>query len=142
MTFQTRCKITEGRIDPAPMVDIVFLLLIFLVLSSPFVLQPGIGMVELPVSKSSNVQSFQGMVVTVTRDNLLFFNNLPTTMDALKADLQAAARQSRSQELIIQVDRQVPHGMLVQLMGVALDAGISAVNVATRPELPATATPR
>jgi biopolymer transport protein ExbD len=142
MTLQTHCKIAEGRIDPAPMVDIVFLLLIFLVLSSPYVLVPGIGMLELPVAKRQDVQSFQGMVLTVTRDNLLFFNNQATTMESLTRELRAAARQSRSQELIIQIDRQVSHGMLVQLMSVALDAGIAAVNIATRPELPTTATPR
>ena len=48
MKFKRHLEIVKGRIDPAPMVDIVFLLLIFLVLSSPFVLQPGYGLVDLP----------------------------------------------------------------------------------------------
>jgi biopolymer transport protein ExbD len=114
---------------------IVFLLLIFLVLSSPLVLQPGIGLVDLPASSSPAAASFQGLVVTVTRDNLLFFNNQPTSLDALRKALQTAAQQSHNQELIIKADRQVPHGTVIQIMSIALEAGVSAVNLATRPEL-------
>jgi biopolymer transport protein ExbD len=135
MTFKTHCAFAKGPIDPAPMVDIVFLLLIFLVLSSPLVLQPGIGLVDLPASSSPAAASFQGLVVTVTRDNLLFFNNQPTSLDALRKALQTAAQQSHNQELIIKADRQVPHGTVIQIMSIALEAGVSAVNLATRPEL-------
>src|SRR5947207_2763304 len=67
MTFTTRCEFAKGRIDPAPMVDVVFLLLIFLVLSSPFVLQPGFGIVDLPKSPIPQNVSFKGLVVTVSR---------------------------------------------------------------------------
>jgi len=126
--------------DPAPLVDVVFLLLIFLVLSSPLVLQPGIGVLDLPASNTPATASFQGMVVTVTRENLIFFNNQRTSLDELRKSLQAAARQFPRQELIIKADRQVPHGTIVQVMNLALEAGITAVNWATRPEIPAPTT--
>ena len=135
MTFKTHCQFAKGPIDPAPMVDIVFLLLIFLVLSSPLVLVPGIGMVDLASSNVPAAASFQGLVVTITRDNLLFFNNQLITPEALRKELHAAATQSRNQELIIKADRQIPHGTVIQIMSIALEAGISAVNLATRPEL-------
>jgi len=118
------------------MVDVVFLLLIFLVLSSPLVLQPGIGVVDLPASNTPAAASFQGLVVTVTRDNLIFFNNQLTTIDSLHQSLRIAAGQFPRQELIIKADRQVPHGTVVQVMSLALEAGITAVNWATRPEIP------
>ena len=136
MRFQTNCKVAKGPIDPAPLVNVVFLLLIFLVLSSPLVLQPGIGMVDLPPSNTPPTASFQGLVVTVTRDNLIFFNNQLTTVEDLNKALHIAASQFPRQELIIKADRQVPHGTVVRIMGLALDAGITAVNWATRPEIP------
>lgn len=142
MKFTTHCSFAKGPIDPAPMVDIVFLLLIFLVLSSPLVLQPGIGMVDLPASSSPAAASFQGLVVTVTRENLLFFNNQPTSLEALRKALHSAAAQSRNQELIVKADRQVPHGTVIQVMSIALEAGISAVNLATRPEMAGQPTPK
>jgi biopolymer transport protein ExbD len=136
MKFRSQCQVAKGPVDPAPMVDIVFLLLIFLVLSSPLVLQPGFGVIKLPESNVPAAASFQGLVVTVTRENLLFFNNQATTFAALRQVLQTEAAKMRSQELIIKADRNVPHGTVIQLMNIALESGISAVNLATRPEMP------
>jgi biopolymer transport protein ExbD len=141
MTFKTKADIARGRIDAAPMVDVVFLLLIFFILSSSFVLQPGIR-VDLQPSKVIAATGFQGLVVTVTRENLLFFNEQRTTLDALQKSLQAAAQKSRQQELIIKADKQVPHGTIVQIMSMAIEAGIPAINIATRPEMPAAGAPR
>ena len=138
MTFKTRCQISKGVVDPAPLVDVVFLLLLFFILSSPFVMQSGFG-VLLPSSGVPTLSSFQGLVVTVTRENLLFFNNQSTTLERLQQSLQVAAQQNHNAELIIKADQQVPHGTVVQIMSVALKAGISVVNLAARPELPVTA---
>jgi biopolymer transport protein ExbD len=94
-------------------------------------------MVDLPVSSSPAAASFQGLVVTVTSKSLLYFNNQLTTPDELRQSLRTAAQQSRNQELIIKADQQVPHGTIVQVMTIALEAGITAVNLATRPEMSA-----
>lgn len=141
MTFKTHCELVKGPVDPAPMVDIVFLLLIFLVLSSPLVLQPGIGVLNPPVSNAPPAASFQGLVVTVTRDNLMFFNNQPVTPDSLGAALRAAVRQAPHNELIIKADRQVSHGAIVKLMSIAFESGVTAINLATRTELTPPAAP-
>ena len=136
MTFRTHCEITSGRIDPAPMVDVVFLLLIFLVLSSPFVLQPGFGTVMLPGANNNDTTSFQNLVVTVSRDNLFFFNGQPMTLDALRTALTRAAQQTRNPELIIKADGKVAHETVVKIMSMAFEAGITGVNLATRPDVP------
>jgi biopolymer transport protein ExbD len=138
MTFKTHSQIAKGLVDPAPLVDVVFLLLLFFILSSPFVMQTGFG-VLLPTTRVPTLSSFQGLVVTVTRENLLFFNNQPTTFERLQQSLQAAVQQNRSAELIIKADQQVPHGTVIQIMSVALKAGISVVNLAARPEVPVAA---
>ncbi len=137
MTFKTNCIIAKGPVDPAPMVDVVFLLLIFLVLSSPLVLQPGIGVLDPPASNTPPVASFQGLVVTVTRDNVMFFNNQPVTPENLRTALREAVRQAPHNELVIKADRQVSHGAIVQLMSIAFESGVTAVNLATRAEIPA-----
>jgi biopolymer transport protein ExbD len=142
MTFRTYCEIAKGRIDPAPMVDIVFLLLIFLVLSSPFVLQPGFGFVELAKSNNPQVVSFQNLVVTISRENLFFFNTQRITLEALRPALQKAAREIRNPELIIKADRQVSQETVIKIMSMAFEAGITAVNLATRPEIPVATAPK
>jgi biopolymer transport protein ExbD len=141
MTFKTHCEIAKGRIDPVPMVNVVFLLLIFLLLNSPYVLQPGIGVVDLPAVNVAPNATFQGMVVTVTRDNLLFFNNQVTTLEGLQRSLRGAARRSHNQSLIIKADQQVASGTVMQIMSMAIEAGFS-VNLAARPEISGQSAPR
>lgn len=135
MRFQTHNQIVKGLVDPAPLVDVIFLLLLFFLLSSPFVMQSGFGVI-LPPADVPTASSFQTLVVTVTRDNLLFFNTLPTDLTKLQKDLEAAAKRGRNVELVIKADRQVSHGTLVNIMNVAVKSGISVINIATRPPAP------
>ena len=134
MTFKTHCQMSKGLVDPAPLVDVVFLLLLFFILSSPFVMQSGFG-VDLSASSVMTRSSFQSLVVTVTRDNLLFFNNQPTTIEKFEQLLREAIQQGRGRELIIKADRQVAFGTVVQIRSVALKAGITSVNEAARAEV-------
>ena len=73
-------------------------------------------------------------MVTVTRDNLLFFNNQPTTIEKFEQSLREAVQQGRGHELIIKADRQVAFGTIVQIRSVAIKAGITSVNEAARAE--------
>lgn len=137
MTLKTHCQISKGLIDAAPLVNVVFLLLLFFVLNSQFVMQSGFPVVlpssgELPVRNS-----FQSLVVTVARDDLLFFNEQPLPIDKLEQALREAVQQGRGRELIIKADRQVSNGTVVEIMSAANRAGITMVNMAARPGAPA-----
>ena len=134
MTFKTHCQMSKGIVEAAPLMDVVFLLLLFIILSSPFVMQSGFG-VDLSASGETTRTSFQSLVVTVTRDNLLFFNNQPTTIEKFEQLLREAIQQGRGRELIIKADRQVAFGTVVQIRSVALKAGITSVNEAARAEV-------
>jgi biopolymer transport protein ExbD len=136
MTFKTHCQISKGLVDPAPLVNIVFLLLLFFVLNSSFVMQSGFG-VSLPSAGGAPlIANFQSLVVTVARDDLLFFNNQPVPLEKLEQALRDAIQQGRGRELIIKADKQVSHGTVTDIMSAALRAGIPMVNIAARPELP------
>ena len=132
MIFRPRLAVAKGRVEAAPLVDVVFLLLIFFILSSAFVLQPGIK-VDLPVSTVKTPGAFQGLVITVTRADVLFFNERRTSLDELGQQLEAAVRRSTAaQELVVKADAQVPHGTVVEIMSMAIQAGITSINIATR----------
>jgi biopolymer transport protein ExbD len=137
MTFKAHCQISKGLIDAAPLVNVVFLLLLFFVLNSQFVMQSGVPVI-LPSSGGYPVRnSFQSLVVTVTRDDLLFFNDQPIPMDKLEQTLREAVQQGRGRELIIRAGSQVSIGTEVEIMSAANRAGITMVNMAARPGAPA-----
>jgi biopolymer transport protein ExbD len=137
MTFKTHCQMSKGMVDPAPLINVVFLLLLFFVLNSSLVMQTGFG-VSLPASGNTPVrEDFQTLVVTVARDDLLFFKDQPITLDKLEQTLREAVQQTRVHNLIIKADRQVSIGTETEIMSAANRAGITTVNMAARPEGPA-----
>src|SRR3989338_8339859 len=73
-------------IDIAPLIDIVFLLLIFFMLTSSFLFQPGIK-INLPKAVTSEVLHEQNVVVTVTSENLIYLDNKPVTAAQLNKKL-------------------------------------------------------
>jgi biopolymer transport protein ExbD len=135
MTFKTHCQVSKGLMDAAPLVNVVFLLLLFFVLNSSFVMVRGVKVgfpsVEIPL-----VNSFQSLVVTVARDNLLFFNDQPITPDKLEQALREAVRQGRGHELIIKADQEVPYRTVTEIESTAYRAGIMTMNVVARPAAP------
>lgn len=134
MTFKTHSEIASGRIDPVPMVDVVFLLMIFFVLSSSFVLTPGYRVV-LPGSPSYVQNPSRGLVVTVTQENQVYYSDQRMTLDGLRKSLQATRQQGAAHELIIKADKQVPHGTIVEILNIAMESGISGITIATRPQV-------
>jgi biopolymer transport protein ExbD len=140
MIFKTSCPIAKGLMDPAPLVNVVFLLLLFFLLSSTYVQQSGVG-ISLPGFEKPTVRSFQSLVVTVTSKSLLFFNNQPTTLADLQKALREEASRTPNQELIIKADKEAPQGMVVEIMNIAFKAGVHGINLATRPETPMTMAP-
>ena len=137
MTFRTHCQMSKGLVDPAPLINVVFLLLLFFVLNSSFVMQSGFGVSLPPAGNAPLRDDFQSLVVTVARDDLLFFNDQPLAMDKLEQTLREAAQKTRAKVLIIKADKQVSVGTEAEIMSAATRAGIATVNMAARPEGPA-----
>src|SRR5579862_3789005 len=132
MTFKTHCQISKGLIDAAPLVNVVFLLLLFFVLNSSFVMVPGVKVNLVDVAMPVNL-AFQTMVVTVARDDLVFFNDQPISTDKLEQALRESVQQGHGHELIIKAGEQVTHGTEMQIESAAYRAGITTINWAVRP---------
>lgn len=132
MRFKRHLQIYKGRVDLTPLIDVVFQLLIFFMLSSSYVMQPGI-LVDLPESRLVAPARRENLVVTVTREGQTFFNNRPVARANLVVEFERAAAQVPDATLIVQADRAVPHGDVVAIMSAAMDAGLQRVAIATRP---------
>lgn len=126
---------SKNKIDPSfsmsSMTDMVFLLLIFFMLTSSFVTPSGLP-VSLPSSKSSNIE-IQKVSVTVTSDLKVYVNDKPSSMAGIEQDLQAALSGGEEGAVILHVDESVPVKYVTKIGGVA--ASLKAkVSIATKPE--------
>jgi len=120
----------EGaQIDMAPMIDCVFLLLIFFIVSSVFVADPGIE-VEKPDVAGSESMDRNALLIAITVDNRIFFDGQEITLEQVAPALRQATF-GKEQSLIIRADRASSHGTFAGVYAEAKRAGIPRVQFAT-----------
>ena len=110
--------------------DIVFLLLIFFLLSSSFVIQSGIK-VRLPKSETSEQETQRQIVVTVTEQGDLYLNDRQVTTETLGAQLAPLLQADREKIVIIKADQMVSLQSAVHVMDIAKGVGATRLVIAT-----------
>lgn len=133
MLFKGRMELEHGlkQIDIAPLIDIVFQLLIFFMLTSSFIMQPGIK-VNLPKAITSEVVKYENIEILITSENITYLNGKVSNNQELKNILGQAAK--RNQGVLIKSDRRASLGRVVEIWDMARDLGISQINIATNQE--------
>ncbi len=121
-----------ATLNLTPLIDVVFQLLIFFMLSSNFVLQPGIK-VELPKAKAVTLQERDNLILTISKNSELFVNEQRVTLAQLPNVLLERVATEGHRTLFIKPDRRVSTGLLVETMGIAKSVGIEAIGIATEP---------
>ena len=117
------------------MIDVVFLLLLFFVLSSTFVLQPGIK-VNLPRTVTTEQPARKDLVLIIARDKRIFLNNEFVKFNSLWGRLIEELKFQPEAALVLRADRDVAHGFVVRIMDVAKQAGAQRIAIATTPAAP------
>jgi biopolymer transport protein ExbD len=115
-----------------PLIDTVFLLIFFLLLSSNFMIQPGISL-SLPLSRFTLGPQLNQQIISITggAPPAIYFRDQKITLEQLGPLLDAAKRENRS--IIIKADRFTPYETVVAVTNAALEHGISSVALATTP---------
>ena len=130
MRFKTDKKPITA-INAASMTDIVMLLLIFFLLSSSFVIQPGIQ-VKLPKAATTEVQSERNIIVTITSDREIFLNQERVDMDGLAVALLRALSAGDDHTIVLRTDQEIHVQQLVQVMDIAKSVGGNRFLIATQ----------
>ena len=121
----------EPRVDLTPMVDVVFLLLIFFMISTTFVESPGIS-IKLPESSSQTIdREPKEIKVYLSQEGDIYHGEKKISIDdfrGLLAEHQADAKQTT---VLLLADQESRHGKVVILMDLARDAGFTKLAIAT-----------
>ncbi|MDP8266681.1 MAG: biopolymer transporter ExbD [Candidatus Aceula meridiana] len=133
MKFKRHTKISHGfeQINIAPLVDVIFQLLIFFMLSSSFVFQSGIK-VKLPKAITSEIIKEENLIITITSENVMYINNTVGTMKSLNAEL--AKKENKDRLILIKADRRSSLGRVIDIWDLCRELGIERVNIATNQE--------
>ena len=111
------------------LVDLAFLLIFFLLLSSNLILQPGIS-VSLPFSRFTLGPQPNQQIISIVggATPAVYFRDQKVTLEQLAPLLDAAKREGRS--IIIKADRLAPYDKVMEVTNAALEHGIPSVALA------------
>ncbi len=125
MQFRAK-RYIKPVINIASLVDVLFLLLIFFMVTSAFVEQPNIKL-ELPSTRHSEVSKVERTVLTISRDGQLFLKERPVDKQNLEKELRRLMLDTGDEVLVLKADKLVPYGDVVDVMVYAKGAGYKKV---------------
>ena len=121
----------EPRIDLTPMVDVVFLLLIFFMISTTFVESPGIS-IKLPEASSQSIEREPKEIkVYLSREGEIYYQDRKISVADYKKLLAEHQDNAENTTILLLADQESRHGKVVTLMDLARDAGFVKLAIAT-----------
>lgn len=119
--------------DLTPMIDIVFQLLIFFMVTAVFAVTPGLD-IKLPEAEEAQAPEKENLFIVVDQDGNMKLNHQTVTFASLKDKLQEKRQLlDNTTMIIIQGDERATHGQIVQIMDIARQVGIVDQIIATEP---------
>ena len=122
-----RAKKSKLSIDLAPLIDVVFQLLVFFMLTSTFA-SPAIKMV-LPKATSEDLPTQENVVVSIDQNQNIYINNQKTNIEQFQSDLKKILTTQGKHSIHIKGDRDMPYNYFVQIMDLARRAGATQINI-------------
>jgi len=130
MEFRTRKK-KSTIINITSLIDVLFLLLIFMMVSSTFMEEPGIKL-DLPETKSAPSVKKSEYTLSVKKGGNLFLNEKSVTLKNLEENLKETLAEMKDESLILKGDTLIPYGEVVKIMDIVKKSGVKKLIIATR----------
>ncbi|MDP2923310.1 MAG: biopolymer transporter ExbD [Candidatus Omnitrophota bacterium] len=128
MRFKRRIREEAGltQIDIAPLIDCIFLLLIFFMLTSSFIAIPGIN-VKLPRAITSEDMNPQALTVVISSEDIIYIQDKPITLK----DVETFLKKGKYNAIFIKSDRNASLGSVVGVWDICKKFGIEKIGIAT-----------
>jgi biopolymer transport protein ExbD len=126
-------KRRRTSINITSLIDVLFILLIFFMVSSSFIEQPGMKL-ELPTIQSKEVERVENLVMHISQDGAIFLGDKEVSLDNLGSEIEAMIPNIKEKTLVLKADKQTEHGLIVQIMDIAKRSGLTKIVIGTRVE--------
>lgn len=123
----------KARIEIIPMIDTMFFLLVFFMIATLSMTDQSGLPVNLPQASGIKTDSPQVFTLTLTKDNKLFYEKEPIASPAAAALRLAQQSKDQPVSVIVNADRSVEHGRVIELMDAIRQSGITKIAVAVNP---------
>jgi biopolymer transport protein ExbD len=119
----------EAALDMTPMLDIVFILLIFFIVTTSFVKEAGIE-VNKPKAANQSTQKSANIFIAVRDNGEIWLDKRVVDIERVAATIEKLLAEQPTDVVIIQADKKAEHGKVVQVMDAIKEAGIDRISIA------------
>lgn len=139
MKLERRRRRGEGLIELTPLIDVVFLLLIFFMVATTFDDVKGGIKIELPQSTIREIAEVKEIQIIVDKDKNMILNfkengkteQISVNKDSLKTRLAEKLAESKEKNVIISADKKLDYGYIVEIMSISKEAGANSLDIDT-----------
>ena len=128
-----RKKQKDMGIDMGPLMDIVFILLIFFVVTSSFTRETGVDVTK-PQAQSASQLEKENLLIAITREGTIHINERQVDLASLQDILKQALAKMPDREAVIIADKGSETGVLVQVIDACNLSGVKKVSIAAQAE--------
>jgi len=119
----------EAEINITPMLDVVFIMLIFFIVTASFVKESGID-VNRPDAATATVKERGNILIAITDTNQIWIDRRQVDPRSVRANIERLHAENPQGAVVIQADENSKNGLLVQVMDASRQAGVFSVSIA------------
>lgn len=129
MRKKRRSQEEESAIDLTPMLDVVFIMLIFFIVTTSFVKESGID-VARPSAATTEKKERANIMIGISKAGEIWIQKRKVDVRSVRANVERLAAENPEGSVVIQADKESNTGILVQVMDQVRLAGVSNISVA------------
>ena len=129
MRRQRKASAEEAEVDLTPMLDVVFIMLIFFIVTASFVKEAGID-VNRPDAATAERKERGNILVAISENGQIWINKRQVDPRAVRANIERMHAENPQGSVVIQADENSRSGLIVQVMDAARLAGVYEVSIA------------
>ena len=133
MKLRSKRKKEDNEINMTPMLDVVFIMLIFFIVTASFVKEAGID-VNRPGAATAERKERGNILVAISKNGQIWIDRRQVDIRAVRANIERMHAENPQGTVIIQADEESKNGLLVKVMDAARQAGVSEVSLAATVE--------
>ncbi|MFP4509284.1 MAG: ExbD/TolR family protein [Spirochaetaceae bacterium] len=130
MRFRRRLQ-PSARPDLVPMIDVVFQLVVFFMVSSTFVVTPGLNL-DLPTADASEPVAMTNVVVSVVAEDEIYLNRERMTLEQLDGEIRNLVAEEQISSVVIEGDSSSRYDLMINVLDILRSNGLRAASLRTR----------
>lgn len=132
ISLKNRRKRKETAIPLSPMIDMIFLLLVFFILSTMYMSEVHTINIKMPIAKNTVIQHNNTFSVTLKKDGSVWLQDKKTDIESLILEASIESKRDEKFAVVIRADKDVEYGKVIELLDKMKSSGVKRFGMATK----------